>query len=299
MCAATFTCCNISYPPAPGSPWLLLTARTAAWNPAAPARLDVAAFLHACGDPATRPTAVALYTGDLLPDLDEEAVTAERARLRALYLQVIVPSPIPPGNTSLLRGVAAVGPDEAWAVGYTDHPGNTRTTLTLHYGPPCPTATPSPPPAPSHTPTPGGPTPTPASCAVRFTDVPASYPFYALYPVDGLPGLSSAATPAAGRASRATAPTTPTSAPARLSRAASCSRWWSTRRAGRSSSPPTPTFADVPPSQPLLRLHRDGGGPRHHQRLRLRRAGRAVRPPTTGPTSGPTRQHHPRPAERR
>lgn len=71
--------------PDAGVPWLLADARTVRWNPALAIDVDVARFaaLLAIG---RRAEAAEAYAGDLLPDLDEEWLATERARLRAEHL---------------------------------------------------------------------------------------------------------------------------------------------------------------------------------------------------------------------
>ena len=55
----------------PPGDYLLADTQTIGWNPAAAVRLDVADFEAACAaaDPAGLQAAVALYSGDLLPEL--------------------------------------------------------------------------------------------------------------------------------------------------------------------------------------------------------------------------------------
>lgn len=67
-------------------PWLLADNSAVQWNPQAPYWLDVDAFtqLHTASpiDPACLAEAVHLYSGDLLPDLDEEWIFFAREQLR-------------------------------------------------------------------------------------------------------------------------------------------------------------------------------------------------------------------------
>jgi DNA-binding SARP family transcriptional activator len=75
-------------PPAPdGQPWVLASAGQLQWNPRSDLWLDVAEFEHLAAIPQRLADAVALYAGDLLPDVEEEWLEADRARLRASYLQ--------------------------------------------------------------------------------------------------------------------------------------------------------------------------------------------------------------------
>jgi DNA-binding SARP family transcriptional activator len=66
-------------------PWLLVDAESIAWNAAADFELDVAHYERLRADPARLEEAVALYGGDLLEEIYDDWVTAERERLRQLY----------------------------------------------------------------------------------------------------------------------------------------------------------------------------------------------------------------------
>lgn len=72
-----------------GIEWVTGDERTIAWNPDAPAWIDVRAFEDAVRDPARRAQAVELYNGDLLEGFFDEYVLAERERLRALYTDAL------------------------------------------------------------------------------------------------------------------------------------------------------------------------------------------------------------------
>lgn len=63
----------------PGVEWFLADPTGVAWNPEAPARIDVLAFEDGDGIDA--------YAGDLLPECYDEPIVAARERLRALYLE--------------------------------------------------------------------------------------------------------------------------------------------------------------------------------------------------------------------
>jgi DNA-binding SARP family transcriptional activator len=76
-------------PPAAVEPWLLASAGQLQWNPRVDLWLDAAEFEHLAAIPQRLADAVALYAGDLLADVDDEWLDAERARLRALYLQTL------------------------------------------------------------------------------------------------------------------------------------------------------------------------------------------------------------------
>lgn len=77
-------------PPArPGKPWLLFQPGHVQWNPAADCWLDVAEFERLNTSPEHLAKAVALYTGDLLPNIYDDWVLFERGRLRSLYLATL------------------------------------------------------------------------------------------------------------------------------------------------------------------------------------------------------------------
>jgi DNA-binding SARP family transcriptional activator/energy-coupling factor transporter ATP-binding protein EcfA2 len=66
-------------------PWLLVDAESIAWNTAADFELDVAQFEFLRADPARLEEAVAAYGGDLLEEIYDDWITAQRERLRQLY----------------------------------------------------------------------------------------------------------------------------------------------------------------------------------------------------------------------
>jgi predicted ATPase/DNA-binding SARP family transcriptional activator len=70
-------------------PWMLADKRTIQWNPAAPISLDVADFERLAAFETTHADAVALYTGDLLVDLDDEWLAAPRTHLRETQLAIL------------------------------------------------------------------------------------------------------------------------------------------------------------------------------------------------------------------
>jgi DNA-binding SARP family transcriptional activator len=72
-----------------GDPWLIVDAETVRWNDAAGAFVDVVAFEHFAAEPATHDRAIELYAGDLLEDIYEDWVVAERERLRSRYLAIL------------------------------------------------------------------------------------------------------------------------------------------------------------------------------------------------------------------
>ena len=75
--------------PAPDEPWLHIDAETVGWNEHSGAFVDVIAFEQLAGDAATHAEAVELYAGDLLEDVYDDWVVAERERLRSTYLTIL------------------------------------------------------------------------------------------------------------------------------------------------------------------------------------------------------------------
>ncbi|MFO7538916.1 MAG: BTAD domain-containing putative transcriptional regulator, partial [Chloroflexota bacterium] len=76
-------------PPVPDKPWLLRQAGTLQWNPAAAYWLDVAEFERLSGGADYLSKAVALYSGDLLPELDEVWLLPHRERLRNQFFATL------------------------------------------------------------------------------------------------------------------------------------------------------------------------------------------------------------------
>ena len=72
-------------PAAGGDPWLLAEDGRLQWNPRREAWLDVAEFERLAAIPERIADAVALYEDDLLVDVEEEWLDAERERLKALH----------------------------------------------------------------------------------------------------------------------------------------------------------------------------------------------------------------------
>jgi predicted ATPase/DNA-binding SARP family transcriptional activator len=68
-------------------PWLVRTSKIIQWNPRAAYWLDVAVFESLDGSPEKLAEAVGLYGGELLGTEDEEWLSYERGRLRALFLR--------------------------------------------------------------------------------------------------------------------------------------------------------------------------------------------------------------------
>ena len=80
---------NKALPTRASEPWLIADAETIRWNTARGAFVDAIEFERLASDPATQASAVDLYAGDLLEDVYEDWIVAERERLRALYLQAL------------------------------------------------------------------------------------------------------------------------------------------------------------------------------------------------------------------
>ncbi|MBV9971708.1 MAG: AAA family ATPase [Candidatus Eremiobacteraeota bacterium] len=70
-------------------PWILADGDTVLWNAEAPARIDVRDFESQVKEKSTMGAAVELYDGDLLPEIYDDWVIAERERLRALYISAL------------------------------------------------------------------------------------------------------------------------------------------------------------------------------------------------------------------
>jgi DNA-binding SARP family transcriptional activator len=68
------------------APWLTLDGHSIRWNTSSEFELDVAELERLRTDPSTLEQAVALYVGDLLGEIDDDWVAAERERLRRLYI---------------------------------------------------------------------------------------------------------------------------------------------------------------------------------------------------------------------
>lgn len=75
-------------PPAAGAPWVITTSTTVSWNAEADVQFDVHDFLACISDPQRFEEAAALYRGDLLPNVYDEWLFAERESLRAKYVNV-------------------------------------------------------------------------------------------------------------------------------------------------------------------------------------------------------------------
>jgi DNA-binding SARP family transcriptional activator/tetratricopeptide (TPR) repeat protein len=66
--------------------WIQADTETVRWNASAPARIDIVEFERLARSPATLAEAVDVYAGDLLPEIYDDWIVAERERLRALFL---------------------------------------------------------------------------------------------------------------------------------------------------------------------------------------------------------------------
>jgi predicted ATPase/DNA-binding SARP family transcriptional activator len=76
-------------PESPHGPWLVADAETVRWNMEAGAKVDVFAFETYAADPQTHAAAIELYKGDLLDEVYDDWIAAERERLRNRYLTIL------------------------------------------------------------------------------------------------------------------------------------------------------------------------------------------------------------------
>jgi DNA-binding SARP family transcriptional activator len=72
-----------------GEPWLIADSETVRWNMETGATIDVIAFEELARDPRSYERAFELYTGDLLEEIYDDWIVAERERLRARYLTIL------------------------------------------------------------------------------------------------------------------------------------------------------------------------------------------------------------------
>jgi predicted ATPase/DNA-binding SARP family transcriptional activator len=72
-----------------GDPWLIVDQETVRWNDAPEAFVDVLAFERLGANPETYADAIELYGGDLLEDVYDDWILAERERLRSRYLAIL------------------------------------------------------------------------------------------------------------------------------------------------------------------------------------------------------------------
>jgi DNA-binding SARP family transcriptional activator len=74
-----------------GGDWVLVTPRDIQWNASAPFQLDLDEFerLARQATPNSLHAAASLYSGDLLPEFDDEWIVAERERLRGVQLEIL------------------------------------------------------------------------------------------------------------------------------------------------------------------------------------------------------------------
>lgn len=70
-------------------PWFLSDNETVRWNPDAAARIDVYEFESLASQPDSLGAAVEAYDGDLLPEIYDDWVLADRERLRSLFLNAL------------------------------------------------------------------------------------------------------------------------------------------------------------------------------------------------------------------
>ncbi len=80
---------NKALPERDGDPWIVSDAETVRWNDSAAAFVDVVEFERLADDPATQQLAIELYAGDLLENVYDDWVLAERERLRARYFAAL------------------------------------------------------------------------------------------------------------------------------------------------------------------------------------------------------------------
>jgi DNA-binding SARP family transcriptional activator/tetratricopeptide (TPR) repeat protein len=80
---------NKALPECEREPWLVVDADSVRWNAASDAFVDVVAFERFAAMPETHARAIDLYAGDLLEDIYEDWVLAERERLRTRYLTIL------------------------------------------------------------------------------------------------------------------------------------------------------------------------------------------------------------------
>jgi predicted ATPase/DNA-binding SARP family transcriptional activator len=72
-----------------GEPWLIVDSETVRWNDAADAFVDVVSFEGLAASSETHAAAIDLYGGDLLEDVYDDWILAERERLRSRYLAIL------------------------------------------------------------------------------------------------------------------------------------------------------------------------------------------------------------------
>lgn len=80
---------NKALPEPNGEPWILGDADTVRWNHGHEVLVDVFEFEKLASDRATQQQAVELYTGDLLENVYEDWILAERERLRERYIALL------------------------------------------------------------------------------------------------------------------------------------------------------------------------------------------------------------------
>ena len=80
---------NKALPSRAGEPWIVSDPETVRWNDAAGAFVDVFEFERLADARDTQEKAVELYGGDLLENVYDDWVLAERERLRARYFSLL------------------------------------------------------------------------------------------------------------------------------------------------------------------------------------------------------------------
>jgi DNA-binding SARP family transcriptional activator/energy-coupling factor transporter ATP-binding protein EcfA2 len=100
---------NKALPQRAGDPWIVVDADAIRWNAAAGAFVDVIEFERLSELPGSQSQAIELYAGDLLHDVYDDWVLAERERLRGRYLDVLA------GALDRHRAERAFGPAIACA----------------------------------------------------------------------------------------------------------------------------------------------------------------------------------------
>jgi DNA-binding SARP family transcriptional activator len=80
---------NKALPERAGDAWLIVDSETVRWNDGAGAFVDIVEFERLAADPETFASAIEWYSGDLLEEIYDDWVVAERERLRARYLAIL------------------------------------------------------------------------------------------------------------------------------------------------------------------------------------------------------------------
>lgn len=80
---------NKALPKTSGETWLIVDPESVRWNAAANASIDVISFERLAANAETHSQAIELYSGDLLEDIYDDWIVAERERLRTSYLALL------------------------------------------------------------------------------------------------------------------------------------------------------------------------------------------------------------------